>query len=121
MRHPVGAARRAACSSAPPSPRRCYLAADRAQRGAQATRNIPTPKNPGSTPFSLKQANAHDYDPLGDNKSEHPTQAKLVVDGERNTSWSTESYDGSTLGSKAGVGIYVDAEPAVAARRDARS
>jgi serine/threonine-protein kinase len=93
-----------------------YLAADRAQHGAQATRNIPTPKNSGLTPFSIKQDNAHDYDPLGDNKSEHPLQAKLVVDGERNTSWSTETYDGNTLGSKAGVGIYVVADPAVAAR-----
>ena len=53
-----------------------YLAADRAQHGAQATRNIPTPKNTGLTPFSIKQANANDYDPLGDNKSEHPLQAK---------------------------------------------
>jgi serine/threonine-protein kinase len=93
-----------------------YLAADRAQHGAQATRNIPTPKNSDLVPFSIKQANAKDYDPLGDNKSEHPLQAKLVVDGERNTSWSTETYDGNTLGSKAGVGIYVIAEPSVAAR-----
>src|SRR4029453_5828410 len=67
-----------------------YLAADRAQHGAQATRNIPTPKNTDLVPFSIKQANAKDYDPLGDNKSEHPLQAKLVVDGERSTSWSTE-------------------------------
>jgi eukaryotic-like serine/threonine-protein kinase len=93
-----------------------YLAADRAQHGAQATRNIPTPKNSDLVPFSIKQANAKDYDPLGDNKSEHPLQAKLVVDGERNTSWSTETYDGNTLGGKAGVGIYVIAEPSVAAR-----
>ena len=91
-------------------------AADRAQHGAQATRNIPAPKNSGLTPFSIKQANAHDYDPLGDNKSEHPLQAKLVVDGERNTSWSTETYEGNTLGGKAGVGDYVVADPTVAAR-----
>jgi tRNA A-37 threonylcarbamoyl transferase component Bud32 len=93
-----------------------YLAADRAQHGAQATRNIPTPRNSGLRPFSLKQANAKDYDPFGDNKSEHPLQAKLVVDGETNTSWSTETYEGNTLGSKAGVGIYVVADPTVAAR-----
>jgi tRNA A-37 threonylcarbamoyl transferase component Bud32 len=93
-----------------------YLAADRAQHGAQATRNIPTPRNSGLRPFSLKQANAKDYDPLGDNKSEHPEKAKLVVDGETNTSWSTETYRGNTLGSKAGVGIYVVADPTVAAR-----
>jgi tRNA A-37 threonylcarbamoyl transferase component Bud32 len=93
-----------------------YLAADRAQHGAQATRNIPTPKNSGLTPFSLKQANAHDYDPLGDNKAEHPEKAKLVIDGETNTSWSTETYRGNTLGGKAGVGMYVVADPTVAAR-----
>jgi hypothetical protein len=93
-----------------------YLAADRAQHGAQATRNIPTPKNTNLVALSIKQANAKDYDPLGDNKSEHPLQAKAVVDGERTTAWSTETYDGNTLGSKAGVGIYVIADPAVAAR-----
>jgi eukaryotic-like serine/threonine-protein kinase len=93
------------------------LAADRAERGAQGTRNIPTPKNTDLIPISLGQSNAKDYDPLGDNKAEHPTQAKLVVDGETSTSWSTETYEGNTLGSKAGVGIYVVASPTVAARQ----
>jgi hypothetical protein len=93
-----------------------YWGAHRAQHGAQATRNIPTPKNTDLVPFSIKQSNAKDYDPLGDNKSEHPLQAKAVVDGERSTTWSTETYEGNTLGSKAGVGIYVIADPTVAAR-----
>jgi eukaryotic-like serine/threonine-protein kinase len=94
------------------------LAADRAERGAQGTHNIPgTPKNTDLIPISLGQSNAKDYDPLGDNRSEHPTQAKAVVDGETSTSWSTETYDGNTLGTKAGVGIYVVADPAVAARQ----
>jgi serine/threonine protein kinase len=93
------------------------LAADRAQHGAQATRNLPTPKNTNLVPFSLGQSNAKDYDPLGDNKSEHPLQAKLVVDGETSTAWTTETYEGNTLGSKAGVGIYVVADPTVAARQ----
>jgi eukaryotic-like serine/threonine-protein kinase len=91
------------------------FAADRAQHGAQNTRNIKPPPNTDLMPFSLKQANAKDYDPLGDNKSEHPTEAKLVVDGETSTTWSTEGYLGGGL-QKAGVGIYVIAEPAVAAR-----
>ena len=39
-----------------------------------------------------------------------------MVDGERSTAWSTETYDGNTLGNKAGVGIYVIADPPVAAR-----
>jgi eukaryotic-like serine/threonine-protein kinase len=93
------------------------LAADRAERGAQGTRNISTPKNTDLIPISLGQSNAKDYDPLGDNKSEHPAQAKAVVDGETSTSWSTETYEGNTLGTKAGVGIYVVADPAVAARQ----
>jgi eukaryotic-like serine/threonine-protein kinase len=93
------------------------LAADRAERGAQGTRNTPTPKNTDLVPISLGQSNAKDYDPLGDNKSEHPTQAKLVVDGETSTSWSTETYEGNTLGTKAGVGIYVVADPTVSARQ----
>jgi eukaryotic-like serine/threonine-protein kinase len=93
------------------------LLANRTERGAQGTRNTPgVPKNSGLVPLSLKQSNAKDYDPLGDNKSEHPEKAKLVVDGEKNTSWNTETYEGNTLGSKAGVGIYVIADPAVAAR-----
>jgi eukaryotic-like serine/threonine-protein kinase len=93
------------------------LAADRAERGAQGTRNVPTPKNTNLVPISLGQSNAKDYDPLGDNKSEHPTEAKLVVDGETNTSWSTETYEGNTLGTKTGVGVYVIADPTVAARQ----
>jgi eukaryotic-like serine/threonine-protein kinase len=93
------------------------LAADRAERGAQGTRNVQTPKNTDLIAISLGQSNAKDYDPLGDNKSEHPSQAKLVVDGETNTAWSTETYEGNTLGTKAGVGVYVVAAPAVAARQ----
>jgi serine/threonine-protein kinase len=93
------------------------LAADRAERGAQGTRNVQTPKNTDLIPISLGQSNAKDYDPLGDNKSEHPREAKLVVDGESSTSWTTETYEGNTLGSKTGVGVYVVAEPTVAARQ----
>jgi eukaryotic-like serine/threonine-protein kinase len=93
------------------------LLANRTERGAQGTRNAPgVPKNSGLVALSLKQSNAKDYDPLGDNKSEHPEKAKLVVDGEKNTSWTTETYEGNTLGGKAGVGIYVIADPSVAAR-----
>src|SRR5690349_11107698 len=76
------------------------LLAHRAQHGAQNIRNIPAPKNSGLQAFSIKQSNAHDYDPLGDNKSEHPLQAKAVVDGEKSTAWTTETYEGNTLGTK---------------------
>lgn len=93
------------------------LLADRTERGAQGTRNVPTPKNTDLVAIGLKQSAAKDYDPLGDNKAEHASQVKLVVDGETSTSWTTETYDGGTLGGKAGVGVYVIADPAVAARQ----
>src|SRR4051812_31376974 len=65
-------------------------------------------------PISLKQSAAKDYDPYGTG-GEHPDQIGLVVDRDNSTFWTTERYDGG-LGSKPGVGIYVDARPGVAAR-----
>jgi tRNA A-37 threonylcarbamoyl transferase component Bud32 len=91
------------------------VAADRTNRGAQATRNIAPPPNSGLKAISLKQANAHDFDPSGDDR-EHPEQVKAVVDGEKSTTWATERYDGGTLNNKPGVGVYVVADPSVAAR-----
>jgi len=93
------------------------LLADRAERGAQGTRNLPgAPKNTNLIPISLGQSAAKDYDPAGDS-AEHSTEAKLVVDGETSTSWSTETYEGGVLNNKPGVGIYVIADPTVAARQ----
>jgi tRNA A-37 threonylcarbamoyl transferase component Bud32 len=62
---------------------------------------------------SLKQSAPRDYDPYGTG-GEHPDQTGLVVDRDNSTFWSTERYD-SGLGSKPGVGIYVDAAPGLAA------
>jgi len=58
---------------------------------------------------SLAQNAAHDYDPAGDDH-EHSADVNNVLDGNRGTAWTTESYQGNTL-NKAGVGIYVDARP----------
>jgi serine/threonine-protein kinase len=70
----------------------------------------------GLTAISLAQDSAHDYDPYGTGSSgEHPDQRGLAVDRDVSTFWSTERYRGG-LGSKPGVGIYVDANPGVAAR-----
>ncbi|MEA2254247.1 MAG: eukaryotic-like serine/threonine-protein kinase, partial [Solirubrobacteraceae bacterium] len=63
----------------------------------------------------LKQDAAEDYDPFGSN-GEHHAQAKAVVDGDTGTFWSTETYEGGTINNKPGVGIYVIADPTVAAR-----
>lgn len=58
---------------------------------------------------------AQDYDPEGDGE-EHPEQASLAIDSDRSASaWTTETYQDSGLGSKDGVGLYVDAGKAVAA------
>jgi serine/threonine-protein kinase len=88
------------------------LLADRSERGT-GTQNV-APPAPGLKGVSLSQSGAKDFDPLGTG-GEHPEQAKFVVDRQPETTWSTESYNGGNLG-KAGVGVYVDAKPDVAAR-----
>ena len=90
-----------------------YLLVGRTERGT-GTQNFGKAPAPGLKGVSLKQSGARDFDPLGDNRAEHPDEAKAVVDGDARTTWSTESYTGGQLG-KDGVGIYVDAEPGVAA------
>ena len=60
---------------------------------------------------------AHDYDPYGTDKVEHPTDAGKVLDGDGATSWATENYHDNTFGRKPGVGLYVDAGKPIAARR----
>ena len=69
--------------------------------------------------MSLGQSRAKDFDPFGGD-GEHPAEAKAVVDQDTNSTWSTERYDGGVINNKPGVGIYVDAKPGVAAKRDRR-
>jgi serine/threonine protein kinase len=89
-----------------------YVAADRVERGV-GTRNVNPP--PGLEAVSLGQGRAKDFDPFGDNKVEHPLDAKQALDDNPSTFWDTEGYTSGTL-QKEGVGIYVDAKPDVAAR-----
>jgi serine/threonine-protein kinase len=94
-----------------------YQGAQRTERGTgQGTVKAP----PGTRVVSVKRTSAQDFDPLGDN-DEHADQARLAVDKDPDTSWSTESYTGGTLDSKRGddkgVGLYVDAAPGVAATK----
>ncbi|MDX6642842.1 MAG: eukaryotic-like serine/threonine-protein kinase [Solirubrobacteraceae bacterium] len=87
-----------------------------AQRGTGTQRASP-PK--GLQAVSLRQDGAHDFDPLGGSTpgtgTENPQQANLVLDRDVATTWDTETYPGGVL-PKAGVGIYVDASPGVAAK-----
>jgi serine/threonine-protein kinase len=62
----------------------------------------------------LAQTAAHDYNPFGTGP-EHPDEVSNAIDGDPNTTWSTEHYLNAALG-KPGVGLYVDASPGVAAR-----
>jgi serine/threonine-protein kinase len=65
---------------------------------------------------SLGAGSAHDYNPDATSgpKDQHPNEVGLAVDNDPNTAWTTETYYANQLG-KAGVGLYVDASPGVAA------
>jgi hypothetical protein len=73
------------------------------------------PSKHGQQPVQLSQTAAHDYNPFGTGL-EHPTQVSNIVDGDPNTTWSTEHYVEGTLAGKPGIGLYLDAAPGVKAR-----
>jgi len=90
-------------------------AANHAHRG-----NGPPPgivSKPGLSPVSLGQNSAHGYNPFGTGP-EDPDQIGNVVDGDPNTTWTTEQYYDGTLKKPRGegVGVYLDAAPGVAGR-----
>jgi serine/threonine-protein kinase len=87
---------------------------ERSERGTGPGNIEPAPNE---QVVSVGSASAHDYDPLGGD-GEHSDEARLVVDRQPDTTWSTESYrDGLGGAGKAGVGIYLDAKPSVEAVR----
>jgi eukaryotic-like serine/threonine-protein kinase len=86
---------------------------DRTQRGAGPGRTTEPP--PGQRVVSVKRTSANDFDPLAD-QTEHPEEARLAVDQDPGTAWSTETYTNDVLNKprgEPGVGLYVDAEPRV--------
>ena len=87
------------------------LAAGNAHRGVAPG----TSAKRGLAPVRLGQSAAHDYNPFGTGP-EHPTQVSNILDGDPNTAWSTEHYLEGSLGSKPGLGVYLDASPGVTAR-----
>ena len=84
---------------------------DRTHRGTGIGTTKP---EPGTRVVSVKRTSARDFDPLGDGE-EHRSEAFRAVDKDTGTDWSTEGYTAGQLG-KAGVGLYVDADPGVDAR-----
>jgi serine/threonine protein kinase len=88
--------------------------ADRTEKGPGPTA---TPSAPGLSEVRLSRDAADDYDPEGDGE-ESPGQVQFAIDGLPTTEWDTESYEGGFEGSdKRGVGLYLDTENRVAARR----
>ena len=87
-------------------------AANHAQRGTGVASGVNT--RPGTHPVSLSQTAASSYNPFGTGP-EDPRQASNIVDGDPNTTWSTEHYFENRL-TKPGLGLTLDAAPGVVAR-----
>ena len=68
----------------------------------------------GLRAVSLSQGAVTAYDPAGDS-AEHDEETPFAVDRDPSTTWSTESYLNGNL-AKPGVGLVVDANPALKAR-----
>ncbi len=91
------------------------LIAGKAHRGAGVAPDISA--HAGLVPVQLSQTAAHDYNPFGTGP-ENRDLVGNVVDGDPNTTWSTEQYYDGTLHKPGGVGlgIYLDAAPRVLAK-----
>ena len=88
------------------------FARDHTERGTRPP-TVKTP--PGLKAVNLTTKAAHDYDPDGDGK-EHSDQTIAATDDDSSSAWTTETYESDDL-QKPGVGLYVDANPGVAARK----
>ena len=84
-----------------------------ATRTHRGTSRLASPP-PAAALAQVTVRGAHGFNPLGTPKDEHP-EASLSIDGDPNTAWSTQQYYNGLQ--KAGVGIYLDASPGVAARQ----
>lgn len=91
------------------------IIAGNAHRGAGQTPGIAT--HAGLEPVQLGQAAAHDYNPFGTGP-ENRDLIDNLVDGDTNTTWSTEQYYSGTLrkAGGTGLGVYLDAAPKVLAK-----
>ncbi|HEY1833295.1 MAG TPA: protein kinase [Solirubrobacteraceae bacterium] len=80
----------------------------------RGTGPAPVTGSAGLVQVQLGQAAAHDYNPFGTGPENRDT-VENVVDGDPNTTWSTETYYDGTLRKNGGVGlgIYLDAKPGV--------
>ncbi|NRQ32698.1 serine/threonine protein kinase [Nonomuraea sp. NN258] len=68
-----------------------------------------TSKSSSAEPQTVKAAGAQGFDPLGDDREEHPEMARLAIDGKPSTFWKTTNYNSADLGNlKPGVGLLLD-------------
>jgi serine/threonine-protein kinase len=90
------------------------IAANSTHRGVAPDADAPA----GLTAVPLAQTAAHDYNPFGTGP-ENREKDQSAVDGDPNTSWSTEHYYDGTLkkAGGTGVGLYVDAAPVLAGKQ----
>lgn len=65
-----------------------------------------TPVPAGTTVIPI--VSVKDFDPYGDTKEENPQLAKLAVDGDPATAWTTVRYRQPDLSGKPGVGLLLD-------------
>src|SRR5690606_8036946 len=69
----------------------------------------PSASTKSAEPKPVKPKSADGFDPLGDDKEEHPELAKFAIDGKPDTEWHTTSYSSADLGRlKDGVGLILD-------------
>ena len=115
LRRPVGLLVAAAIVGLAATVVLLVLAAGETQRGTGQPRDTPPPPA-GEERVRLNDDAASDYDPLGD-EEEHPDETTFLVDGDRGTFWSTETYRDGLAALKDGVGMVIDARQQVEATR----
>jgi hypothetical protein len=73
--------------------------------GVRPPHDEPTNQAAGASRISI--GDVRDFDPQGADHSEHPDQARLAVDGDPDTAWTTDHYNSADFGRlKEGVGLW---------------
>jgi serine/threonine-protein kinase len=92
-----------------------YLLVNGAHRGNGVPPGVSS--GAGLVPVPLSGSAAHSYNPFG-TEAENEARINNLVDGDVNTTWSTEQYYSGTLKKPGGegTGVYLDASPGVVGR-----
>ncbi|TDD72244.1 murein biosynthesis integral membrane protein MurJ [Jiangella aurantiaca] len=79
------------------------------------TGTTPAEESPATEPTAIAATAATDYDPAG-NGEENPSDVDNVIDGDRESTWTTVNYYDPLEDQKDGVGVYLDLGQAVPVR-----